>query len=192
MDFSDVVFARRSIRRFRQERVSDDVLRKLLDFARMAPSGKNSQNLRFCAIRSRELVKQVFEQTAWAGFVAPKRNPQWGVNAPDCFIAVTIKRDLVNMTAAADAGAAIENILLGAVSFGLGTCWIGAFNKENTHSLLKLDAGTELLYLVAIGYPAEEPVCEDAPDEEHIRYYLDDQDQIHVPKLPVDALTEWM
>ena len=192
MDFSDAVFARRSIRRFRQERVSDDVLRKLLDFARMAPSGKNSQNLRFCAIRSRDLVKQVFEQTAWAGFVAPKRNPQWGINAPDCFIALTIKRDMVNMTAAADAGAAIENILLGAVTLGLGTCWIGAFNKDKTHELLNLDAGTEILYLVAIGYPAEEPVCEDAPDEEHVRYYLDDQDRIHVPKLPVDALTEWM
>ena len=191
MDFSDIIFKRRSIRRYTAEKVSDADLRKLIEFARVAPSGKNGQNLRFCVIRHEELVKEIFTRTAWAGFVTPKRTPVWGKDAPQAFIAVTAKNDACSFTLAADAGAAIQNILLGAVSLGLGSCWIGSFNKLEVNQLLALPEDTGVIYLVALGYPAEEPILEDASDPEHIKYYLDDNDQLHVPKLTADDLTTW-
>ena len=192
MEFSEAVFARRSIRRYRQARVGDDVLRQLIEFARVAPSGRNAQNLRFCVIRSREMVKAVFDLTAWAGYVTPRRTPVWGKDAPDCFIAVTVDREMQNPVSHADAGAAIQNILLGAVSLGLGTCWIGAFDKEKAREVLGLSGNVQVLYLVALGYPAEAPVLEDASCVEQTRYYLDDKDCLHVPKLTADDLTTWV
>ena len=192
MDFADIVCARRSIRRYMQKEISDGDLRRLVDFARIAPSGKNGQNLRFCVIRKPELAEKVFAETAWAGFIAPRRTPVWGKDAPAAFIALTVKKEAFNMTVAADSGAAIENILLGAVSLGLGGCWIGAFNKANVHELLALPDDVECLYLVALGYPAEEPLLEDTDDPENLRYYLDEDDRLHVPKLSVDELTTWL
>ena len=192
MEFSEAVLARRSIRRYRQERVGDDVLRKLIEFARVAPSGRNAQNLRFCVIRSRAMVKTVFDLTAWAGYVTPRRTPVWGKDAPDCFIAVTVDREKQNPVTHADAGAAIQSILLGAVSLGLGTCWIGAFDKEKARERLGLPDDVQVLYLVALGYPAETPVLEDASDAGQPRYYLDENDRLHVPKLAVDDLTTWV
>ena len=91
----------------------------------------------------------------------------------------------------ADAGAVAQNLMLGAVSLGLGSCWIGSFDKEKTHSLLELSEDTEVFYLISVGYPAETPVWEDAPDPEHVKYYLDDKDLLHVPKLTADDLTTW-
>lgn len=191
MKFSEAVLTRRSIRRYRQEPVGDDVLRQLVEFARVAPSGRNAQTLRFCVIRKPELAKAVFDLTAWAGYVTPRRSPVWGKDAPPCFIAVTTAQDAQATVVHADAGAAIENILLGAASLGLGTCWIGAFDKEKVRELLPLGPGVRVLYLVAVGHPAETPVLEDAPDEEHVRYYLDDDDRLHVPKIATDDLTTW-
>jgi len=191
MKFSETVLARRSIRRYRQEPVGGDILRQLIEFARVAPSGRNAQTLRFCVIRSPELVRAVFGLTAWAGYVTPRRSPVWGKDAPPCFIAVTSKEDVQSPIVHADAGAAIENILLGAASLGLGTCWIGAFDKEKVRELLPLADGARVLYLVAVGYPSETPVLEDASGEEQTRYYLDDDDRLHVPKLTADDLTTW-
>lgn len=191
MDFLQVVFARRSIRRYTQQDVSPEDLRQLIEFARVAPSGSNSQKLRFTVIRTPELAEKIFALTGWAGHVKPRRTPVWGKDAPRSFIALTVKKALSSPTVQADAGAAVENIMLGAAALGLGSCWIGSFDKERTHELLELDPETEVLYLVALGYPAEEPVWEDAADPQNIKYYLDEKDQLHVPKLTVEELTEW-
>ena len=54
-----------------------------------------------------------------------------------------------------------------------------------------LAAGYKVLYLIAAGYPAESPVSETAVDG-NVDYYLDAEDVLHIPKLPVDEITEWM
>ena len=152
MDFLQVVFARRSIRRYTQQDVSPEDLRQLIEFARVAPSGSNSQKLRFTVIRTPELAEKIFALTGWAGHVKPRRTPVWGKDAPRSFIALTVKKALSSPTVQADAGAAVENIMLGAAALGLGSCWIGSFDKERTHELLELDPETEVLYLVALGF----------------------------------------
>ena len=50
---------------------------------------------------------------------------------------------------------------------------------------------TAILYIVALGYAAEKPVSEDVKDPEQVKYYLDDNDLLHVPKLSVETLTSW-
>ena len=89
MDFSTLSPARRTIRRFEQRIVPDEMLKHLIDMARFASCASNKQRLRYVIIRENELVRKVFETTAWAGMVAPKRTPKWGIDAPLDFIAVT-------------------------------------------------------------------------------------------------------
>ena len=191
MDFTKLSPARRTIRRFEQRIVPDEELRHLIDMARFASCGSNKQFLRYIVIRQPEAVKAVFETTRWAGLVAPRRTPVWGVDAPLCFIAVTMPVDAENAIRHADAGAAIQTIQLAAWERGLGCCWFASFDPAKVAEITGLAAGYKVLYLIAAGYPAESPVSETAVDG-NVDYYLDAEDVLHIPKLPVDEITEWM
>ncbi len=192
MNLSDAIKKRRSIRRYKQEPVGEKLLVELIDSARLAPSGGNMQHLRYIVIRTPELVQKVFSLTGWGGHVRPKRSPEWLKDAPPVFIAVVVSAEpLKNLKLIhADAGAAIQNILLKAVDLGLGCCWIGNF-KEDVNSILGLGADTAVIYLVAVGHPDENPLQEDISNGDSTKYYLDDKDVLHVPKLKVETITEW-
>lgn len=190
MEFSTVVHGRRTVRRFKQIQVQESELREMLNAARLASSGGNLQPLRYIVVQQPELVSGIFENTAWGGLVKPRRNPEPGSTAPLTFIAVASSRDGSNILHA-DAGAAIQSMTLAAYALGLGCCWIGAFRRENVDIILNLPEDLTVIYLLAVGYPDEVPVQEDIAAGMAIQYYLDDHDVLHVPKLTVDAITEW-
>ncbi len=189
MDWKELL-KRRSIRFFEQKPVPEDALREMLEAARVAPSGGNAQRLRYVVIRSAERAKAIFDLTAYGAHVRPHRSPVWGKNAPPAFIAVTAPADNADQTVAADAGAAIQSMMFAAVENGLGTCWLGAFSREKVSAELALK-DRHVLYLLAVGYPAEEPFCEDIGMGDNAKYYLDADDVLHVPKFTLDVLTTW-
>ncbi|MBE6356207.1 MAG: hypothetical protein E7058_03740 [Lentisphaerae bacterium] len=190
MNFAELVSSRRTIRRFEQRQLPDELIVQLIDAARYASCASNKQPLRYVVIREREAVRQVFETTRWAGMVAPKRTPEWGVDAPLCFIAVTIPAEMP-LHLPADAGAAVQSMELAAWEKGVGCCWFASFDPQKTAQIIGLPPERKVLYLVAAGFPAETPVTEDAVDG-NVAYYLDSQDVLHVPKLPVNEITSWM
>lgn len=190
MDFYTLSASRRTIRRFEQKTVPDDLIRQILDMARHSSCASNKQRWRYIIAREESLVRKIFDTTRWAGLVAPRRDPQWGNNAPLCFIGVTAPAgggDIIH----ADAGAAIQSIEFAAWEKELGCCWFASFDKEEVSRLLQVAPERELLYIIAVGFPAEDPVGETAKDG-NVAYFLDDQDVLHVPKLPVDELCKWM
>jgi nitroreductase len=190
MDIVKAIKGRRTIRRFSQQPVPADKIKQLIDAGRVASCGGNIQRLRYVVVQEdKELLGNVFDTTAWAGFVQPKRNPIPGETAPTAFLVLTCKPEDAT-SAAIDAGAAIENIQLMAYALGLGCCWIGAYKHERVDTLLDLN-GMQSVFLVAIGYPAESPIMEDITTEDSAQYYLDDNDVLHVPKYSVEALTLW-
>lgn len=191
MNFTEVLNSRRSIRRFKQDKIEDVVLLSLIDAATKAPSAGNTQPLRYFIIREKGLLAEIFAQTAWGGHVRPARDPQLGVTSPTAFIAVCTQNQGESASGCADAGAAIQNILLAATDLGLGSCWIGAFNKAKVNELLKLDKLTAV-YLVALGYPAEAPVMERIHKGESTKYSLDENDVIHVPKYAPGDVAEFL
>jgi FMN reductase [NAD(P)H] len=191
MNTKEAIEKRRTIRRFKQELVTDNEIRELLNAARLASCGGNMQRIRFKAIKNIDIVKKIFDETAWGGLVKPNRNPEWGENAPLSFILLT-GPEKGGTLIHADAGAAIENMQLCATEMGIGCCWIGAFKKEPVSEIVSLPEGREALYLVAVGYPDESPVKEDIDTNGSPKYYLDDNDCLHVPKYTVDALTDWI
>ena len=191
MDFNEILQRRRTIRRFAQTPVADNDLRALLEAARLASSAANRQPLRYIVVRTPELVAELLPLTAWAARVAPHRTPRLGESAPMAFLVVTAPSDAHPEWTQADAGAAIQSIEFAAVNRGLGCCWIGAFQRDKLAEVLQLPSDRKLLYLVAVGYPAEAPCQEDAPAPDQVGYYLDDHDRLHVPKLTVEQLATW-
>lgn len=191
---NNTVFARRSIRRFKQTPVTREQIQSLLDAALVAPSARNGQILRYCVVSSPEKLNEVFNNTAWAGYVHPKRIPLRDVSAPTLFIVVSALNngaEISNHTWA-DAGAAIENMLLTAVELGLGGCWIGSFNREILETTISQPEGQTALYVIAIGVPDESPVLERIEADGDTKYYLDEADVLHVPKYTVDAATRFI
>lgn len=191
MDTINAIKKRRTIRRFKQQQVSEAQIRELINAARMAPCGGNMQRIHYLIVQTRDMVKKVFDETAWGGHVKPRRNPEWDKNAPLTFIVLVGSKnsgDIIH----ADAGAAIENMQLCATDLGLGCCWLGAFKKQSVKELLTLPENIEPLYLLAVGYPDEEPVMEDIEATSSTKYYLDENDRLHVPKFKVDAIIKWV
>lgn len=182
MKLNDALMGRRSIRSYKQQEVPEKDLDEIINMARFAASAANAQPLRYVVVRSDSLVKSVFDNVAWAAYVQPLRTPTWSVNAPKCFIAVTAPTAKVNASLA-DAGAAIQSLLLAAHGKGLGTCWIGAFDRSKIDELLAMPNNRQVIFLIAIGYPAEKPLARDVAEGENIKYYLDEKDRLHVPKI---------
>ena len=191
MEFEKVIQQRRTIRSFRQVPVADSEVEAMIDAARRSSCAANLQPLRYVVARTPEAAARILPCTKWAGFIAPARTPRPGVDAPPVFIAVTAPA-AANDNVLADAGAAIQSMQLAAWNLGLGCCWIGSVDREKAAEILEIPADQRLLYLVAAGYPAEEPVGEDTANPETLKYYLDGADVLHVPKLTTEALTRWM
>lgn len=188
MELNDAIRGRRTVRRFQQKPVEKDKLHAMIEAARLASSGSNQQPLRYQVIQDAGLVTQLLSVTHWAGQVQPRRNPELGKTAPLVFIVVTKHS---NANPQVEAGAAIQNMQLTAYAQGLGCCWIGAYDHKEADRILGLDARCESIYLVAVGYPGEAPVLENVGPDASIKYYLDDNDVLHVPKYTVEAITEW-
>ena len=188
MNFREVVNRRRSIRKYQQKAVPAESLRNIMEQVRLSPTAANLQRLRYKVVSSEPIVKELFALTVYGAMVKPRRSPVWGVDAPQAFVAVMAPETSVSEYA--NAGAAIQTLMLAATEEGLGSCWVGAFDKQKTEALLEVPEGMNILYVVALGYAAETPMWEDGKAGE-LKYYLDETDRLHVPKLTLDQLVDW-
>jgi nitroreductase len=162
--FLDLVAARASVRRFDPDRpVSDEHLAAILEAARLAPSASNSQPWRFVVVRD-PAVRARFVEEAFSGLYAVSRR----IAAP-VFLALCGVHSALELASRAaghssytltDCGIAGEHAVLAAAELGLGTCWIGMFNRRRARRVLGIPAGVELVALIALGWPARPPRAE--------------------------------
>jgi len=157
MDVLEAIRRRRSIRRFLSNRdVDEKDLMTLLEAATLAPSAGNAQPWRFIVIRTPELKEALARAALGQGFVA---------EAP---VVIVVCVDRARARAAygergeslyciQDTAAAVQNINLAAVSLGLGTCWVGAFDEAEVMMALDLPASLRPVALIPLGHPAESP-----------------------------------
>jgi nitroreductase len=190
-DFLSIIRTRRTIRRFADRPIEPSVLIDLVDAARLAPSAANKQPLRYVVVSDAALCAQVFANVAWAGYIRPKRNPGPG-QEPKAYIVILVDKDIAGEHGApTDVGAAAENMMLAAWSIGIGSCWMGAIQRVEIGRILHIPENMSVDTLVALGYPAEEPIVEDIQDEAAagaVKYYLDADDCLHVPKRRIESI----
>jgi len=188
MDIFEIIKTRRTIRLFKQDPISEEVLTELLEAARCAPSAANCQPLEYIIVTQTEKVTAVFDQLAWAGYVRPRRDPPASKHPVAYIIVLVHTEKALAEFGKVDAAAAIENILLAAQGKGIGSCWLGSINRDELREILDIPDKYDIDSVVALGYPDEAPVMEDCKGDS-IEYYLDDKDVLHVPKRPLPSIT---
>jgi len=181
----ELIKTRRSVRKFRQDPISLEKLLKLVEAARFAPSAANIQPCEYVIVNSREKVNQIFPLLKWAGYIHPHGIPGKG-EEPSAYIAVLISLKKKKKKGEVDASAAIQNMLLTAWELGIGSCWIKSVKRRSIKKILRIPHNVQLDSVIAFGYPAENPVTEEAA--ESIKYYKDDKGILHVPKRSLSSI----
>ncbi|MDZ7332354.1 MAG: nitroreductase family protein [candidate division KSB1 bacterium] len=179
MSVYEIILKRRTIRRFKQEPLSLELLEKLVNAGRLAPSGANLQPLEFIIVDDPEMVNKVFPALKWAGYIAPAGNPPEG-KRPVAYIVVLVNTQIKSGNGSVDAAAAIENMILTALEENVGSCWLGSIDRNQLRSVFDIPQHYQIDSVVALGYPDESPVVEEVKDS--IKYWKDDQGVLHVPK----------
>jgi nitroreductase len=150
MDILDIIRTRRSVRQFQPVPVEAEKVEALLRAGMQAPSAHNEQPWAFVVVTDRKLLDEY-------GNAFPTSKPL--LEAPLCIVVCALKERIKGPMYPQDLSAATQNILLEAVSLGLGTCWLGVHAREErmafVSKLLNLPAEVEPFSAIAIGYPKD-------------------------------------
>ena len=153
MDVYDAINQRTSVRSYRPDPVDEDKLERILNAARLAPSGKNGQPWIFIVVKDKGTRKKLVPACKGQEFMA---------EAPVVIVACG-REDLAYKkmggywnSLPVDIGISLEHLMLAAVVEGLGTCWIGAFIEEDVRGILEIPAEVKIVALTPVGYSAAE------------------------------------
>ena len=148
MSLLDLILSRRSIRRYENKEISEEVLQQILETGRQAPSAANRQPIHFVIVKDQDILKNLCD-TMINRFV--KYAPVAIVGCAD------VKSLLTGKWAVVDTTIAMQNMVIAAWTLGIGSCWIGACNEEKVKELLNIPDKWKVVALVTLGYPAEQP-----------------------------------
>ena len=185
MDLEEVIYKRRTIRRFKQDPIPLETLKKLIDYARVAPAGSNIQALEYVIVNGEEIAEKMFPLVRFAASL-PKEQKPTIENKPMAYIIILVNTNIKKSFFEYDIGASVENILLGAITFGLGCCWMANINARKIKSLLEIPDNFQIIQVISIGIPDEESVIE--PYSDSFKYWKDENGKMHVPKRALDDI----
>ncbi len=181
------IAGRRTIRKYRQADVPEYILRRCVDAARLSPSGANRQPLKYVIVNNKELLNEVFSTLSWAGYL-PDYQPS-DEEMPRAYIVILLDSN-IRKSPSHDAGIAAMSISMVAFDEGLGSCILGAVDRAQLGKSLNVPDGLEIVLVVALGYPAESPVADKIKDDD-VKYWLDKNGVLHVPKRDLEDIVKW-
>jgi len=150
MDLFDVVRTRRSVRTYRPEPIPQEVLSRVLDAARIAPSGSNRQPTRLIVVKDEQTKKNLVPLCHNQAFVA-------AAPVVICAVGRNINYDrgewMGDYAMIVDVAIAVDHLTLAARAEGLGTCWIGSFSNARLREFFKLPEDVNVVALTPLGYP---------------------------------------
>jgi nitroreductase len=158
--FSSLVIQRESVRNYLETPIEPEILQRILEAARMAPSACNAQPWTFIVVDDPILKEKIADATS---------NRVIGLNhftkkAP---VHIVLVMEPANITSRfgsmvkqkhfplMDIGIAAEHICLAATAEGLGSCMIGWFNETDVRNLLKIPSKSRPVLIITLGYPAQ-------------------------------------
>ncbi|MBD5553632.1 MAG: nitroreductase family protein [Desulfovibrio sp.] len=187
MDFLALVREARSCRRFDEsEPLGQGDLDWLLECARLAPSARNAQELRFISVTTGPVLDSLFPLTRWAGALKDWQGPEPG-ERPTAFIAVLMPEH-AGYLVCYDVGIACQTMQLAAASRGWGACMIQSFEHKAAQELLKPPFGLKIALLLGLGVAVEKRVVAAMPPDGSFAYWRDEHGVHHVPKRSLDEL----
>ena len=183
----EAIEMRRSIRKFKGDPVSNDKIDALLESARLAPSGCNAQPWRFKIVRDKETKEKLAQAAYGQSFIAQAPvviiccadisgyidgsisgiQDLGKLGAVEDRIVEIICKNLdenkklgiseIGPRIAVNVAIAIEHIVLRALDFNLGTCWIRALEEDMVREIFEWDENIYIVALLPLGYPDESP-----------------------------------
>ena len=183
----EAIEQRRSIRKFKPDEITDEIIFELLDSARLAPSGCNSQPWRFKIVREKKIKEQLYAaahnqsfikeapvvivccldvkgylegtvsgvQDLEQGDIIDKRIYELLINNAN--ESKRIRIDEIIPRISFNVAIAIEHIVLRALDYGLGTCWVRLLDSQRVKELFSWNDNIGVIALLPIGYPNENP-----------------------------------
>jgi nitroreductase len=152
----DLIFSRRSVRRYSPRSVPEELVQRMLEAAMVAPSACDEQPWHFVVVERRALLDSLAVRHPYGSSL--KGAPLCIVPCVDLDLAITRYEGDFWIQ---DMSASTQNLLLAATALGLGAVWIGTYpamdRVEAVREVLSLPANIVPLCLVPVGYPDEQP-----------------------------------
>lgn len=156
MDAMECIYTRRSIRKYKDLPVEFELIGRIVEAASFAPTAGNIQDYRFIFVTDETQRKQLAEACM---------QQYWMEQAPVHIVACAeVKRAKQfygargeRLYTVQNVAAAVENILLAAHSFGLGACWVGAFDEQMVKRICCIPDYARPHAIITIGVPDEVP-----------------------------------
>lgn len=162
MEFFEVVNNRRSIRKFKEANISDDIIKALIETAQKAPSWKNSQVSKYYAVNTAEKINEFRDYLPWfnqsntknagAYIVTTVVNGISGFNSDG-----TYSTNLKDGYQFFDNGLQVENLCLSAYNLELGTLIMGLFDEEKIRKMFAIPDNEIIVSVIAVGVPETNP-----------------------------------
>lgn len=154
MDFEQLILKRYSCRHYSDQAIEEQLLAKVLEAARLAPTAANRQPFQIILIKTEGQDEELLK-------IYPK---EWFVQPPLVLCICSLpetgwrrKKYDDQSYAVVDAAIVVDHITLQAADLGLGTCWIGDFNPQAARDFLKLPNEVDPVAFTPLGYPLDYP-----------------------------------
>ena len=155
MEFFDVIYGRRSIRKYTKEEIPGDVIMKAIDCARHAPSAGNIQPWEFVIVREKEIREKLYRACFSQSHVMEA--PLLIVVCVDLMKSAYYGTRGTHLYGIQDTAAAIENMLLAFHAMGYGTCWVGAFSEIMVREIINAPKDIKPVAIITVGKSDEIP-----------------------------------
>lgn len=176
MDIFEVFDKRYSCRRYTDQKVDIELIDKIIDAARRAPSACNSQPWHFVAVTDPEKVEKIAKATQKGGIGINK----FADKVPAFIVIVRENPSVLNRVAKLvsahdyvpnDIGIASVTMTYAATALGLGSCIMGWFDDKKVCEILNIPKGREPKLIISLGYPDGEGRNPNKRDLDDVRSY---------------------
>jgi len=153
MDVATAIRKRFSVRKYKRQPISEDQLARILEAARLAPTARNLQQLRYVVVTEAAAKEALVAACKDQGFVAEAAAVIVG-----CSLAPDYRMPCGQQANVIDISIALSFVMLAAVEEGLGTCWLGAFQEDQVKKVLGIPEWVCVPALLTLGVPDEPEV----------------------------------
>ena len=188
----ELIYKNRTYRRFKEKiKIPEQDLFELIDLARLTPSPRNRQSLKFFISNTKAENDKIFPTLSWAGALPDWNGPAEG-EKPAAYIVIlgdnSILPKVENSYHDVASGFVAQSILLGAVEKGYGGCTVAAVQRQKLKKELNIPDYFDILLVLALGVPGETVIIENMPDDGNYNYRRDENQNHYVPKRSLNEI----
>ena len=184
----DLILQNRTCRRFYQEvPIELEILRELVDLARLSACGRNRQPLKYILSCEPQKNALIFPCVGWAIYNGKRDPGPPEGERPSAYIVILLDTE-ISQSVLCDQGIAAQSIFLGAREKGLGGTMHGTVKRKELSKALGIPPRYEILLVLSLGKPKQQVVLDTVGPDGDSHYWRDSDGVHHVPKRSLDDI----